>query len=435
MSFYDRNINVPPGLGVKAFGNARGNDIDDDTASFVATYAACVANHLPMIVEPGIYKITAPLTWDRRIWVYGCGMSDDGTGSRSRIKKYGNFTGITISAPGEASIGNFTLDSNGAPDASPGIVITGVGAAGFEFRNIEIRNQGSHGLRIQFCNLALFSNIMAVASAGDGVRIDPGPAQAVNANTFINFNCSANTGNGFHIISDPAGFAESNFGFGIVCQNNGVDGFRITRGSRNIFFVYLETNAAKDLSLLANSQFSLMFINNIGAFPYDVGTQNSTVDFGSGLIKFGFPLTPYIQSANVAGQDSTFNAGDAGPGAAAHAGGILAMRGGDAAGAPGNADGGYVHIRAGEGIGAGGNKGLLTLQRLGGNTIVGSDVPAFVNGLLQLISTTKAFVPPIMTTAQKNAIVGAGSGMVVYDSTLNKLCVYGAAGWQTITSV
>lgn len=57
------------------------------------------------------------------------------------------------------------------------------------------------------------------------------------------------------------------------------------------------------------------------------------------------------------------------------------------------------------------------------------------NALLDVQSTTKAFMPPRMTTTQKNAIAGPASGMVVYDSTLGKLCVRGAAAWETVTSV
>lgn len=38
-----------------------------------------------------------------------------------------------------------------------------------------------------------------------------------------------------------------------------------------------------------------------------------------------------------------------------------------------------------------------------------------------------------VTTTQKNAITPI-TGMVVFDSTLAKLCVYTGAAWQTITS-
>ena len=39
-----------------------------------------------------------------------------------------------------------------------------------------------------------------------------------------------------------------------------------------------------------------------------------------------------------------------------------------------------------------------------------------------------------VTTSQKNAL-SAVLGQLVFDTTLDKLCVYTSAGWQTITSV
>ena len=56
------------------------------------------------------------------------------------------------------------------------------------------------------------------------------------------------------------------------------------------------------------------------------------------------------------------------------------------------------------------------------------------SAILEAYSTTKGFLPPRMTTAQKNAISTPAAGLVVYDTDLNKLCVYTTA-WQTITSV
>jgi len=53
---------------------------------------------------------------------------------------------------------------------------------------------------------------------------------------------------------------------------------------------------------------------------------------------------------------------------------------------------------------------------------------------LQVDSTTSGFLPPRMTTTQKNAISSPAAGLMVYDTTLNKLCVYTTA-WETITSI
>jgi hypothetical protein len=49
-------------------------------------------------------------------------------------------------------------------------------------------------------------------------------------------------------------------------------------------------------------------------------------------------------------------------------------------------------------------------------------------------STTKGFLPPRMTTTQKNAIATPAVGLVVYDTTLAKLCLY-TTTWETITSL
>lgn len=53
---------------------------------------------------------------------------------------------------------------------------------------------------------------------------------------------------------------------------------------------------------------------------------------------------------------------------------------------------------------------------------------------LDIESTVAGFLPPRMTTTQKNAISTPATGLVVYDSTLNKLCVYTGASWETVTS-
>ena len=39
-----------------------------------------------------------------------------------------------------------------------------------------------------------------------------------------------------------------------------------------------------------------------------------------------------------------------------------------------------------------------------------------------------------VTTAQK-AVLPATAGMIVFDTTLGKLCVYNGSAWETITSV
>lgn len=52
---------------------------------------------------------------------------------------------------------------------------------------------------------------------------------------------------------------------------------------------------------------------------------------------------------------------------------------------------------------------------------------------VQIDSTTRGFLPPRMTTAQKTAISSPAAGLIVYDTDLAKLCVYTGA-WETVTS-
>ena len=69
----------------------------------------------------------------------------------------------------------------------------------------------------------------------------------------------------------------------------------------------------------------------------------------------------------------------------------------------------------------------------GGN--VGIGAVANASALLDVQSTTKGFRLPNMTTTQKNAITSPAAGLMVFDTTLAKACVYSGSAWQTITSV
>jgi hypothetical protein len=64
----------------------------------------------------------------------------------------------------------------------------------------------------------------------------------------------------------------------------------------------------------------------------------------------------------------------------------------------------------------------------------GLNVGDVVNFCTATPINTFTFVAPNATTTQKNAITGAAIGQVLFDTTLQKLCVYTATGWQTVTS-
>ena len=69
-----------------------------------------------------------------------------------------------------------------------------------------------------------------------------------------------------------------------------------------------------------------------------------------------------------------------------------------------------------------------------GNVGIGTSAPS-ASAILDAQSTTKGVRMPNMTTTQKNAISSPAAGLMVFDTTLAKLCVYSGSAWQTITSI
>lgn len=74
-----------------------------------------------------------------------------------------------------------------------------------------------------------------------------------------------------------------------------------------------------------------------------------------------------------------------------------------------------------------------------GNVLISSAVTSPASALantsaqLEVDSTTQGFLPPRMSTTQKNAITSPAEGLVVYDLTLHALCVYNGSAWKTVT--
>jgi hypothetical protein len=64
-------------------------------------------------------------------------------------------------------------------------------------------------------------------------------------------------------------------------------------------------------------------------------------------------------------------------------------------------------------------------------SVFGSDT-INASAVLEAVSTTQGFLPPRMTTTQKNAIASPAAGLVVYDSTTNKLQCYNGSTWNDL---
>jgi hypothetical protein len=65
---------------------------------------------------------------------------------------------------------------------------------------------------------------------------------------------------------------------------------------------------------------------------------------------------------------------------------------------------------------------------------LGADTKAVASAQLEMVSTTQGFLPPRMTTTQRNAIASPAAGLMIYNTTTAKLNVYTTA-WETITSI
>lgn len=66
----------------------------------------------------------------------------------------------------------------------------------------------------------------------------------------------------------------------------------------------------------------------------------------------------------------------------------------------------------------------------GGTLAVGTPTPN-ANAILDLTSTTKAFMPPRMTTAQRDAIPAPTDGMIIWNTTTGQLEDYNS-GWAAV---
>jgi hypothetical protein len=74
----------------------------------------------------------------------------------------------------------------------------------------------------------------------------------------------------------------------------------------------------------------------------------------------------------------------------------------------------------------------IQLQASAGVSIATSVTNPDTSAQLDIASTTKGFLPPRMTTTEKNAISSPAAGLVVYDNTTNKLCCYNGSTWNDL---
>jgi hypothetical protein len=68
-----------------------------------------------------------------------------------------------------------------------------------------------------------------------------------------------------------------------------------------------------------------------------------------------------------------------------------------------------------------------------GNIGLGTNTPSD-KSILDLTSTTRGFLSPRMTTAQRDAITSVPAGLMIYNTSTNKLNFYNGSAWEAVTS-
>jgi hypothetical protein len=116
---------------------------------------------------------------------------------------------------------------------------------------------------------------------------------------------------------------------------------------------------------------------------------------------------------------------------------IVNTNGSVAAFLAGSGNGGVIEFNSASGAGIRfndgfGNTNMFVAGLSTPSVSMGKTTAAVASALLEMESTTKGFLPPRMTTTQKNAIATPSSGLVVYDSTTNKLCCYNGSTWNDL---
>jgi len=69
-----------------------------------------------------------------------------------------------------------------------------------------------------------------------------------------------------------------------------------------------------------------------------------------------------------------------------------------------------------------------------GNVAISGSTPA-ASAVLDVVSTTKGFLPPRMTSAQKDAIASPASGLIVYDNTTDEVNYFDGTDWKPLTTM
>ena len=90
-----------------------------------------------------------------------------------------------------------------------------------------------------------------------------------------------------------------------------------------------------------------------------------------------------------------------------------------------------IGVHEGDNQTLGSDNEVISIARATGNVGIGTASPN-ANAILDVTSTTKAFMPPRMTTTQRDAVSSPTAGMVIYNSTTNVLNFHNGSAWGAV---
>ena len=71
-------------------------------------------------------------------------------------------------------------------------------------------------------------------------------------------------------------------------------------------------------------------------------------------------------------------------------------------------------------------------MRIDSSGNVGIGTTADASAILHLSSTTKGFLPPKLTTTQRNSVSSPAEGLIIYNDTTNAINVYDGSSWAAV---
>ena len=219
--------------------------------------------------------------------------------------------------------------------------------------------------------------------------------------------CSGNTVNGI-IVQNPNNETTANFAIdGNIVTGNTESGIFVTGLTYEIQNVVISNN-----NINANGQFGV----------YLLDTTDVRVD--SNII-IGNSQTTDNTSDNIFAQSSDYP--NITNNTIRHGGGAKQPRYG-------------INIESASTQAVIGNNDVTNSGKTGALNIVPTNCDVYgpqqnnVSAAFQVISTTKGIGLPILTTAQKNSMPTPADGLIIFDTDINKICIYTGSAWETVTS-